>query len=67
MLRLAEEIGGAQFCIDGFIRNHHRLSWSCKQINANPSEQLPLCFRNKGIAGANNHVTGLDGLSPQRH
>ena len=67
MFRLAQQIGGTHFSIDGFIRNHQGFGRSCKKIDPDPAVELPLCFGNIGVSGPDQHIHGGNALGAQSH
>ena len=67
MLRLTQQVCRADFCINGFIGNHHGLGRTGKEVDANTTKQLSLGFGNKGVSGANQHVHRLNGFGSQCH
>src|SRR5215472_12075553 len=67
MLGLAKQIGRADFAIDRLVGDHKNFGRTGNEINAYTSEELPLRFRDEGIAWANNHRHRIDICSPQRH
>ena len=67
VLGLAEQIGGADFAVDAVVGDHQRLGRAGQQVDADAAEQLPLGLRHIGVAGADDHVDGRDGLGAERH
>ena len=67
MFGLTQQIGGADFPIHGFIGDHQGFGGACKQINAHAPIELAFGLCDKGIAGAHQHIDGLDALRAQRH
>ena len=67
MLGLPQQVGGAHFAVDGLVGDYQGLGRTGEQVDADAAEQLPLGFRDKGIAGADQHVDALDALSTDRH
>ena len=67
VLGLAEEVGGAHLGIDRLVGDDHGLGRPGEEIDADPPEELPLGLGDIGVAGADQHVDGLDRLRPERH
>src|SRR3546814_4474694 len=49
------------------VGNHQSLGRSSEQIDSHASEELPLGFRDKGIAGPHQDVDGPDALGDDSH
>ena len=67
MFGLPEQIGRAEFGIDGVVRDHHRLGRPGKEVDTDAAEELAFGFGDKSVAGADNHVHGVDRLRSQSH
>ena len=67
MFGLAQKIGRADFPIHGFIGDDQRLRGAREKINADAAIKLALGFRDKGIAGADQHIHGRNAFRTQRH
>ena len=67
MLGLPQQIRGAHFGVGGVVGDDQRFGRAREQIDANPAEQLPFCFRDESIAGSHQHIHRGDGLRAQPH
>ena len=56
VLGLAEQVGRAHFGVDGVVGDDQRLGRPGEQIDADAPEQLPLGFRDVGVARPDDHV-----------
>ena len=67
MFSLAEQVGGADFAIDGLVRDHHGFSRPGKQVDADSAEQLALGFRNESVAWADEDIDRAYARGAQSH
>ena len=65
MLCLAQQVSGADLSIHRVVGQQERLGRARKQVDADPSIQLPLGLGHKGIAGPDEQVDGIHELGPQ--
>ncbi len=52
MFGLSQQVGGADFGVNGVIGNHQGFGWTGEEINANPAKQLAFGLCHKGVTGA---------------
>ena len=68
MLGLTQQVGRAKLGVGGgFIGDDHGLGRACEKVDPHAAEQLALGLGHIGVAGADQHVDGLDRLGPDRH
>ena len=67
MFGLAEQVGGADFAVDAVVGNDQRFGRAGQKIDPDATEQLTLGLGHIGIAGADDHVDGLDRFGAERH
>ncbi len=67
MLRLPQQIGGAQLCVHGVIGDDHRLGRACKKVNAHTAKKLALGLGHKGVAGAHQQMHRVNRFGAKCH
>ena len=68
MLRLPQQVGGDDAGAGGFVGDHEYLRRAGKQVYADPPEELALGLGDVGVAGAHDHVHGLEAIDrPEGH
>ncbi len=67
MFGLAEQVGGADFAVDAVVGDDQRFGRAGQKIDPDAAEQLALGLGHIGVAGADDHVDGLDRFSAERH
>ena len=67
MFGLAEQVRGAKFAVDCVVCDDHGFGGASEQVNADAAEQLAFCFGHKGVAGADEHVDGINGFCAKSH
>ena len=67
MLRLAEEIGGADLAVDAVVGDDERFGRTGEKIDADAAVELTLGLGHKGVAGPDQHVDRRDRFGAERH
>ncbi len=67
MFGLAEEIGGNQLCVGGFVGDYGDFRRARQQVDTDSSEQLPLGLGDVGVAGTDQYVRRLFLQEPEGH
>ena len=62
-----EQVGGDKLGIGVGVRDHDDLGRAGEQVDADRAEQLALGLGDVGVAGADDHVGGLEALDPECH
>ena len=67
MLRLTEEIGGADLAVDRVVGDDERLGRTGAKVDADTPEQLTLGLGHERVAGPNQHVDRRNRFGSERH
>ncbi len=67
MLGLPQQVGRDQLRVDGVVGDHHGLGRPGEQVDPHPPVELALGLGHEGVAGADEHVDGLDRFRAHRH